>query len=116
MSYCWTFHTFWPDNCFRLAKPTKEIGEVLKRLSGMAFTMEYKYDGERAQVHLVNEASCAPSEGSETLKNAVKIFSRNSEDNTGKYPDLMDVVRYHNPMIIITIYYFCMMQRFYSIV
>lgn len=32
-----------------LAKPTKEIGEVLKRLSGLAFTMEYKYDGERAQ-------------------------------------------------------------------
>ena len=26
-----------------LAKPTKEIGEVLKRLSGQAFTMEYKY-------------------------------------------------------------------------
>ena len=33
-----------------LAKPTKEIGEVLRRLSGLAFTMEYKYDGERAQV------------------------------------------------------------------
>lgn len=32
-----------------LAKPTKKIGEVLKRLSGLAFTMEYKYDGERAQ-------------------------------------------------------------------
>lgn len=32
-----------------LAKPTKEIGEVLRRLSGLAFTMEYKYDGERAQ-------------------------------------------------------------------
>ena len=25
------------------------LGEVLKRLSGQAFTMEYKYDGERAQ-------------------------------------------------------------------
>ena len=39
----------------RLAKPTKEIGEVLRRLSGLAFTMEYKYDGERAQVHLIEE-------------------------------------------------------------
>ena len=54
-----------------LAKPTKEIGEVLKRLAGMAFTMEYKYDGERAQVHLLEDGS-------------VKIFSRNSENNTNK--------------------------------
>ena len=35
-----------------LAKPTKSIQEVLKRLSGKRFTCEFKYDGERAQVHL----------------------------------------------------------------
>lgn len=35
-----------------LAKPTKSIQEVLKRLSGKKFTCEFKYDGERAQVHL----------------------------------------------------------------
>lgn len=60
-----------------LAKPTKEIGEVLRRLAGQAFTMEYKYDGERAQVHLLTDGT-------------VKIFSRNSEDNSNKYPDLME--------------------------
>lgn len=35
-----------------LAKPTKSIQEVLKRLNGKRFTCEFKYDGERAQVHL----------------------------------------------------------------
>jgi DNA ligase-1 len=59
-----------------LAKPQKKITEVLQRLSGMAFTMEYKYDGERAQVHLLSDGS-------------VKVFSRNSLDDSNKYPDLI---------------------------
>jgi DNA ligase-1 len=74
-----------------LAKPTKEIGEVLRRLESQAFTMEYKYDGERAQVHFWLPTESVPSLDS-TQKCAVKIFSRNSEDNSNKYPDLKDVV------------------------
>lgn len=78
-----------------LAKPTKAITEVLDRFDGQTFTCEYKYDGERAQIHYV--AKDAPQELSQTTAGATKevgagvasIFSRNSEDLSKKYPDIL---------------------------
>ncbi|THV04968.1 ATP-dependent DNA ligase [Dendrothele bispora CBS 962.96] len=60
-----------------LAKPTKAIGEVLDRFENKHFTCEYKYDGERAQVHKLPDGTVA-------------VFSRNSEDMSKKYPDLVE--------------------------
>jgi len=66
-----------------LAKPTKSISEVLDRFEGHEFTCEYKYDGERAQIHFI-----PPPEG-EGRKAVTKIYSRNSEDMSMRYPDIV---------------------------
>ncbi|KAF2862811.1 DNA ligase [Piedraia hortae CBS 480.64] len=78
-----------------LAKPTKSIGEVLDRFEGKDFTCEYKYDGERAQIHFVSHdadeefaSTSAPAEG-KTSRGISNIFSRNSEDLSKKYPDIL---------------------------
>ncbi|KHO00805.1 DNA ligase (Polydeoxyribonucleotide synthase [ATP]) [Metarhizium album ARSEF 1941] len=78
-----------------LAKPTKAITEVLDRFEGQKFTCEYKYDGERAQIHYV--AKDSEQQLSQATAGAAKaaaggvasIFSRNSEDLSKKYPDIL---------------------------
>lgn len=78
-----------------LAKPTKSISEVLDRFEGKDFTCEYKYDGERAQIHFVAHeadedfaATVAPAAG-KSDRGISNIFSRNSEDLSKKYPDIL---------------------------
>ncbi|KAJ5087876.1 Nucleic acid-binding OB-fold [Penicillium angulare] len=77
-----------------LAKPTKSITEVLDRFEGKEFTCEYKYDGERAQIHFVAPSAIKdfPSSTATLQKDSrghSAIFSRNSEDLSKKYPDVL---------------------------
>lgn len=57
-----------------LAQPCKHLTKAFSKVESEGFIAEYKYDGERVQVH---------SDG-----NSVKIFSRNLEDLSFKYPDI----------------------------
>lgn len=60
-----------------LAHPTKSIQDVLHRFENCAFTCEWKYDGERAQIHKLPDGT-------------LQVFSRNQENMTAKYPDLVE--------------------------
>ena len=63
-----------------LAQPTKGIQEILKRFNEIEFTCEYKYDGMRAQIHILKDRS-------------IKIYSRGAEDMTGMYPDIIEFLQ-----------------------
>ncbi|TKA27915.1 hypothetical protein B0A50_03980 [Salinomyces thailandicus] len=58
---------------------TRDLGDMLTKLQGRDFSCEFKYDGQRAQVHC-DEAG------------RVTIFSRHLEVMTEKYPDLVALV------------------------
>ncbi len=59
-----------------LGSITRDLSEMLTKLQGREFTCEYKYDGQRAQVHCDDNGK-------------VSIFSRHLELMTDKYPDLV---------------------------
>ncbi|KAJ2392950.1 ATP-dependent DNA ligase Cdc17 [Coemansia sp. RSA 2559] len=67
-----------------LAKIEKAADDILRRFEDKPFTCEFKYDGERSQIHYVQE-----DDGSARCV----IFSRNAENNTNKYPDIANAVK-----------------------
>jgi DNA ligase 1 len=62
-----------------LGSITRDLSEMLTKLQGRDFSCEYKYDGQRAQVHCDEQGK-------------VSIFSRHLEVMTEKYPDLVALV------------------------
>ncbi|PYI34175.1 ATP-dependent DNA ligase [Aspergillus indologenus CBS 114.80] len=62
-----------------LGSITRDLADMLTKLQGRDFACEYKYDGQRAQVHC-DEAG------------KVSVFSRHLENMTEKYPDLVSLV------------------------
>ncbi|PNY23424.1 DNA ligase [Tolypocladium capitatum] len=62
-----------------LGSITRDLSEMLKKLQGRDFACEFKYDGQRAQIHCDEQGK-------------VSIFSRHLELMTDKYPDLVELV------------------------
>lgn len=62
-----------------LGSITRDLGEMLTKLQGRDFSCEYKYDGQRAQVHCDQNGK-------------ISIFSRHLEKMSEKYPDLIQIV------------------------
>ena len=71
-----------------LAKPTKGVQVILKRFEGIDFTCEYKYDGFRGQIHFWRTQSGTPE---------VRIYSRNLENMTVAYPDVVQFFSVNMP-------------------
>ncbi|OLN96087.1 DNA ligase 3 [Colletotrichum chlorophyti] len=59
-----------------LGSITRDLSEMLTKLQGRDFACEFKYDGQRAQIHCDENGK-------------VTIFSRHLELMTDKYPDLV---------------------------
>ncbi|EOA33487.1 hypothetical protein CARUB_v10019664mg [Capsella rubella] len=63
-----------------LAKIAKGVQEFFNLFQDKAFTCEYKYDGQRAQIHKLRDGT-------------VRIFSRNGDETTSRFPDLVYVIK-----------------------
>eukprot|EP00941_MAST-03F_sp_MAST-3F-sp1_P000239 g239.t1 len=62
-----------------LQKKSKKL-EKVESFSSCKFICEMKYDGQRAQVHLLDDGT-------------IKCFSRNSEDMTTRFPSILEIAK-----------------------
>ena len=62
------------------AQPTKQIKDIISRFSELKITCEYKYDGIRGQIHVLENRD-------------IEIYSRGSENLTSMYPDIVDLMK-----------------------
>ncbi|KAL6845272.1 hypothetical protein ACP4OV_024767 [Aristida adscensionis] len=63
-----------------LARITNGLTQSLKLFHGRAFTCEYKYDGQRAQIHRLIDGS-------------VRTFSRQMKESTSRFPDVVNLIK-----------------------
>ncbi|XP_074305764.1 DNA ligase 1-like [Silene latifolia] len=63
-----------------LCKAIGSVHDAIKNFGNGPYICEYKYDGERAQIHFMEDGR-------------VEIFSRNLECSTRKYPDVVDTLK-----------------------
>ena len=91
-----------------LAKPATTAAEVLQKMGGKAFSAEFKYDGQRAQIHvgedgevtcpmpnITPELACSGEYhwvSNSQLDTQVRIFSRKLDEMSSKYPDVVATV------------------------
>ncbi|XP_030507869.2 DNA ligase 6 isoform X1 [Cannabis sativa] len=62
-----------------LAKITNGVPQAMKLFQNKAFTCEYKYDGQRAQIHKLPDGS-------------FRVYSRNGDESTSRFPDVIDIM------------------------
>jgi len=84
-----------------VASPAKSVSEILKRMEMSKWDgclAEWKYDGERLQVHATRFSSAA-GEGEDSATRLldravdVKLYARSTKTAMGKYPDVAELVK-----------------------
>jgi DNA ligase-1 len=65
-----------------LAKPSRSLDEIQRRIGDDEITCEYKYDGERAQIH-------------KRPNGTVTVYSRSAKDSTAQFHDIIPLVLEH---------------------